>query len=442
MSVIISGIVPKSPADRAKIKEGDTLLTINQNRIDDVLDFRFYELESRLTLQLADKNGRLKTVKIKKDEFEDLGLLFETYLMDKQHSCKNKCIFCFIDQLPKNMRSSLYFKDDDSRLSFLFGNYITLTNITEHEIERIIKMHISPINVSVHTTNPELRVKMMANPRAREVMEILKRFSDADISINCQLVLCPEINDGDELVRSLADLKTLLPSLNSIALVPVGLTKHREGLFPLKPYTKEGARAVIETAEKFGNELLSEFGTRVVYPSDEFYLKAELPLPDFDFYEDFPQIENGVGLIRDFEKGAECSIGDIENSPSKQLCISFATGVDAAPIIRDTLLKLENKLPSVKTSVYAIQNDFFGHSITVAGLVTATDIIAQLKNKDLGTALVLPDVMLRHENDKFLDNLTVKDIETALNIPVYITASSGEGLIDTVLKIIEEKEAK
>ena len=442
MSVIISGIVPKSPADKAKIKKGDTLLTINQNRIDDVLDFRFYELESRLTLQLADKNGRLKTVKIKKDEFEDLGLLFETYLMDKQHSCKNKCIFCFVDQLPKNMRSSLYFKDDDSRLSFLFGNYITLTNITEHEIERIIKMHISPINVSVHTTNPELRVKMMANPRAREVMEILKRFADADISINCQLVLCPEINDGDELVRSLTDLKTLLPSLNSIALVPVGLTKHREGLFPLNPYTKEGARAVIETAEKFGNELLNEFGTRVVYPSDEFYLKAELPLPDFDFYEDFPQIENGVGLIRDFEKGADCSIEDIENLPSKQLSISFATGVDAAPIIKDALLKLENKLPSLNASVYAIQNDFFGHSITVAGLVTATDIIAQLKNKDLGAALVLPDVMLRHENDKFLDDLTVEDIETALNIPVYITASSGEGLVDTVLKIIEEKEAK
>ena len=265
MSVVIFDVEKGSIADKKGIKSGDSLVSINKNEIFDVLDFRFWQQNTRLVLRTVDTKGKKHTIRIKKDEFEELGLVFETYLMDKQHSCKNKCIFCFVDQLPKGMRESLYFKDDDTRLSFLFGNYVTLTNITEHEIERIIKMHISPINVSVHTTNPELRIKMMANPNAAKALDILKRFADANISLNCQLVLCPEINDGAELERSLDDLSKLAPALNSIALVPVGLTRHRENLYPLSPYTKEGARAVIQTADRYGERFLKEFGCRTVY---------------------------------------------------------------------------------------------------------------------------------------------------------------------------------
>ena len=287
MIVKILDVEKNSPAYKSKILAGEELVSINGNEIFDVLDFRFYQLEKRLLLKIISSDGKEREVKIKKGEYDEIGLVFETYLMDKQHSCKNKCIFCFVDQLPSGMRQSLYFKDDDSRLSFLFGNYVTLTNITEREIERIIKMHISPINVSVHTTNPDLRVKMMANPRAAEVLSILKRFSDAGIAINCQLVLCPEINDGQELKRSIRDLSSLAPSLESIALVPVGLTAHREKLYPLKPYTKERAREVIEIANSFGEEFLERFNTRLVYPSDEFFIKAELPLPDVSYYEDF-----------------------------------------------------------------------------------------------------------------------------------------------------------
>lgn len=439
MSVCVFGVADKSPAAKAGIKKGDILLSINGNEIQDVLDYRFWQMDSRLTLTIENENGKKREVKIKKGEYDELGLEFETYLMDKQHACKNKCIFCFVDQLPKGMRESLYFKDDDTRLSFLFGNYVTLTNISEHEIERIIKMHISPINVSVHTTNPDLRVKMMANPRAAKALSILKRFADAGISINCQLVLCPEINDGEELERSLNDLAALRPSIESIALVPVGLTKHREKLFPLKPYTKEGAREVIDIASKFGEKFLSEHGTRLVYCSDEFFIKAELPLPEISYYEDFAQLDNGVGLIRDMQNDIDFCIED-EEAISTPVSLSFATGVDAAPYVAAELKKLKRVFTGLEFEVYAIQNDFFGHTITVAGLVTAGDIIKQLKGKNLGQALVLPDVMLRHEKDKFLDDLSPADIENALGVPVEISGASGEGLYNCVKDIILSKK--
>ncbi len=440
MSVCIFGVAEGSPAARAGIKKGEKVLSINGNAICDVLDFRFWQMDSRLTVTLEDENGKKRDVKIKKEEYEELGLEFETYLMDKQHACKNKCIFCFVDQLPKGMRESLYFKDDDTRLSFLFGNYVTLTNISEHEIERIIKMHISPINVSVHTTNPDLRIKMMANPNAAKALSILKRFADAGISINCQLVLCPEINDGKELERSLNDLAALRPSIESIALVPVGLTKYREKLFPLKPYTKEGAREVINIASKFGEKFLSEHGTRLVYCSDEFFIKAQLPLPEVSYYEDFAQLDNGVGLIRDMQSDIDFCIEDEESALNAPITLSFATGVDAAPFVEAELNKIKSVFKGLEFTVYPILNDFFGHTITVAGLVTAGDIIKQLSGKSLGDVLVIPDVMLRHEKDKFLDDLSPADVEKALGVPLEISEASGYGLYNCVKNIILNKK--
>lgn len=440
MSVKIFEVEKGSFADKKGIKSGDTLVSINGNEIEDVLDFRFHQQNERVILRVKNAKGKEKNIRIKKGEFDELGLNFETYLIDKQHSCKNKCVFCFVDQLPKGMRSSLYFKDDDTRLSFLFGNYVTLTNITEREIQRIIDMHISPINVSVHTTNPELRVKMMANPNAAKVMDILKRFAEANISLNCQLVLCPDLNDGAELERSLNDLSTLFPAIKSIALVPVGLTKHRENLYPLKPYNKDSARSVIDCANKYGERFLKEFGTRLVYPADEFYIKADLPLPDYDFYEDFLQLENGVGLIRSMQNDIDlCLEDEVQNDTAFNL--SIATGVDAAPFIEKEVAKIKNVFPNLNAQVFAVKNDFFGHTITVAGLLTARDIINSLKGKDIGTHLILPDVMLRHQTDKFLDDLTIADVEKALDVRVVISRSDGEGLFSAISDLlIDTKE--
>ena len=297
MPVLIKAVTKGGRCDKAGVKAGESLLTINGEEIADVLDYRFHQLNRSLTLEVQGESGEVRTVAIKKGEYEELGLEFETYLMDKQHSCRNKCIFCFIDQLPKGMRESLYFKDDDSRLSFLFGNYVTLTNITEHEIERIIKLHISPINVSVHTTNPELRCRMLNNRFAGKALDILKRFADGGIMINCQIVSCPGINDGQELDRTLDDLERLFPQIESIAVVPVGLTAHREGLYPLESYTEETAAKTLDQIEKRGEQFLKKYGRRIVFASDEFYLKAKRELPNADFYEGFMQLEDGVGLL-------------------------------------------------------------------------------------------------------------------------------------------------
>jgi len=440
MSVTIFDVEKSSYAERAGICAGDTLISINGNEIDDVLDFRFWQQNSRVVLRIKNSRGKTKNIRIKKDEYDEIGLVFETYLMDRQHSCKNKCIFCFVDQLPKGMRESLYFKDDDTRLSFLFGNYVTLTNISDHEVERIIKLHISPINVSVHTTNPDLRLKMMANPNAGKSLSLLRRFADAGIALNCQLVLCPAINDGKELERSLTDLAALAPSLKSIALVPVGLTRYRENLFPLTPYTKEGACAVIDTADRYGERFLKEFGTRLVYCADEFYVKAGRQLPDYSYYEDFCQLENGVGLIRSMENDITLCLSDAVPTNKKTLCISIATGVDAAPYVKEQTERLKEAFSGLTAQVFAGENDYFGHTITVAGLVTATDIINQLKGKELGQALILPDVMLRHQTDRFLDDLTVKDVSDALGVPVIVSPADGEGLFETINSLYNDKK--
>ena len=415
--VIVNDVVKSSPSFKAKIKAGDKLVAINGNEIMDVLDYRFYITEKNPVLLF--ENG--KKVKLKLKEFEESGMLFETYLMDKQRSCKNNCIFCFIDQLPKGMRESLYFKDDDSRLSFLFGNYITLTNITEHEVERIIKMHISPINISVHTTNPLLRCKIMNNRFAGESLRHLKAFNDAGIKINCQLVLMPNINDGEELRNTLKDLLEL-ENVQSIAAVSVGLTKHREGLYPLSPYTKEQASAVIDIMEENYNGK--------VFASDEFYLKANRPIPSSDFYGEYYQIENGVGMYRSFLDEALYALENEEPSPTlKKTC---ATGVLAFPMISLLVDKAKNKWHNLNCEVIEIENEFFGKNITVSGLITGADIIRTLKGKDLGDLLLLPENMLRHEKDRFLDDITIEELEKELEVKIKFVAEDGYEFIEAL----------
>ena len=430
MAVLISSVEKDSYANKAKIEAGDELLSINGNEIVDVLDYRFYESERKVVLAVKKQNGKNKKVTIRKDEDEEIGLIFETYLMDKQRSCKNNCIFCFIDQLPKGMRDTLYFKDDDSRMSFLFGNYITLTNITEHEVERIIKMHISPVNVSVHTTNPELRVKMMRSRFAGESLNVLWRLCEAGISVNCQLVLCPGWNDGEELVRSLNDL-TKYENIKSVACVPVGLSGHREGLCELEPFSKEKAAEVIDICEKFAAKTKELYNENRVFAADEFYLTAKREMPDADYYEEFVQLENGVGMWAMLKMEAEEAIYDIDAPKSKRK-ISCVTGEAAALLITNIVDNAASKWHNLECSVYSIKNNFFGGKITVAGLVTGTDIIEQLKGKDLGEELIVPSVMLRHERDMFLDSVTIEELEEALNIKVRICENDGWSLLSAL----------
>ena len=436
MSVIIDSVEKGSPAYKAGLKSGYTLLTINGNEIVDVLDYRFYQNNEKLTISFINEKGKIKNKRIKKAEEDELGLNFATYLMDKQHSCLNKCIFCFIDQLPKGMRDSLYFKDDDSRLSFLFGNYITLTNITEHEIDRIIKMHISPINISVHTTNPELRVKMMKNKNAGKVLSIIKRFNDAGIKLNCQLVLVPDVNDGDELCRSLSDLLAL-ENVESVAAVPVGLTKHRQGLEELKGFDKQNAAKTIDIIERFSDETLEKYGNRRCYASDEFYILADRPMPNADYYGDFLQLENGVGLCALLLSEADEAIELCDYKLENKRKITLVTGVDAYPFITQIVDKVLKKWDNLECSVKAIKNDFFGNSITVAGLVTATDIEKQLKGEDLGEELLIPKVMLRSEQDMFLDSVTTEELSQALSVKITPVEVDGFELIDHILGVKE-----
>ncbi len=423
LSVVIKSVIKGSAAYKSGAREGDLLLSLGGNEIMDVLDYRFYQNDSKITVCYIDKKGKTRTKTVKKREEDELGFEFDTYLIDKQRACKNRCIFCFIDQLPKGMRKSLYFKDDDSRLSFLFGNYITLTNITEHEVERIIKMHISPINISVHTTNPLLRVKMMRNENAGQVLSIMKRFSDAGIRLNCQLVLCPGINDGEELRRSLKDL-TSLDGVESIAAVPVGLTKHRAGLAELKKFTKETAGAVIDIMNEFK-------GHRNVCAADEFFLIADRPIPTAEYYGDFSQLENGVGMWRLMLEDSVAAIDELEG-PLVPKDVTVVTGVSAYPLIRNIVDTAVNKWHNLNCRVYEIKNDFFGHDITVAGLITGGDIINQLKGKELGKTLLIPDVMLRHENDMFLDDVTPEDVAKELSVEVKIVSADGYEFIKSL----------
>ncbi len=435
MSVEITGVKKWSALYFKGVKAGDKLLTVNGKEINDFLDYQFYLSEGKTILEIEHK-GKVREISFNKKTDEDIGLEFDSYLMDKQKRCHNKCIFCFIDQNPKGMRETIYFKDDDSRLSFLFGNYITLTNLTDRDIDRIIEMHISPVNISVHTMNKELRVKMMNNKKAGECLDYIKKLAEAGIEINTQLVLCPGINDGKELEYSLNELSSLYPAVKSIASVPVGVTKYRDGLFGMSEYTKDTAAEVIDIIIKFGDEFKEKHGTRLAYAADEFYLKAEREIPSADYYESYPQIENGVGMWNSFKDEVSDMLESLDKTAEYERQVSLATGKAAYALIKDTAAKLEAIYPKVKINVYAIENDFFGHSITVAGLVTGTDLIAQLKDKELFGELLIPDVMLRSEGDLFLDDVSLSDAEKALGVKVTpIEESSGYKLIKDILEI-------
>lgn len=431
MAVKIFDVTTGSHADKVGIKKGETLLSINSNEIVDVLDYRFYQVNRKLTLEVEDEDKNVRTIEMIKGEYEEIGLEFETYLMDKQHSCRNKCIFCFIDQLPKGMRESLYFKDDDSRLSFLFGNYITLTNITEHEIDRIIKMHISPINVSVHTTNPELRCKMMNNRFAGDTLKYLKRFADAGITLNCQIVSCPGINDGDELVRTLTDLENL--GVNMTAIVPVGLTRYRENLYPLVPYNKETAGQTIDIIEKMGDECVKKHGRRIFFPGDEFYLLAEREIPSPEFYEDFSALEDGIGMIAYLTDDVGWKLEELDADESLCHKVTIACGEGVFPYMKRIMSMINEKFPNITINTRAIKNNFFGGGVNVSGLVTGGDLIDQLRDDDLGDRLIITSSMLRFENDLFLDDVSTDDVERELGVTLVPVNNNGNDLVEAVI---------
>lgn len=428
----IASVDLHSPARKAGVRPGETLTHINGHPIVDVLDYKFYAYDPRLELTLTEENGGSRTLRIKKEEGEDLGLNFETYLMDRARSCANKCIFCFVDQMPPGMRDTLYFKDDDARLSFLMGNYMTLTNLSQREIQRIIDLRISPINISVHATDPELRTAMLKNPRAGECLSIMERFAKAGIEMNCQVVACPGVNDGPALTRTMKDLGRLHPAVISVAVVPVGVTKFREGLCRIEPYTKEQAAALIDQVETFARAFLQEHGTSLVWCSDEFYLMAGRKLPEKAYYEDLDQLENGVGMLRLLLHQA--AMGLEEEEPEQIEPFSIATGLSAAPFVQEIVDNARKQCGNIKGTVYPIVNRFFGETITVSGLITGTDLIEQLRGKDLGGRLLIPDNMLRAGEQVFLDDVTVEQVEQALGVTVVpVPADSGFDLADAIL---------
>lgn len=431
----ITAVDNPSPARRAGIRPGDTLERINGHLIRDVLDYKFYSYDARLMLTVRHEDASLRNLLLKKEEGQDLGLTFEDYLMDKARHCANKCIFCFIDQLPRGMRPSLYFKDDDMRLSFLLGNYITMTNLSDEDLDRIVAMRISPLNISVQATEPELRRLLLGNPKAVRIMEQMKKLSDAGVRMNCQIVVCRGINDGEHLRRSLTDLLELFPQVGSISVVPAGLTRHREGLYPLLPVDKACAGAILDLVEPIGEECLKKYGTRVVYCADELYLTAERPIPPAEYYEEYPQLENGVGMMALMEDEMRALVRSLRDfSPNWNF--SLATGRAAANFMRKMLdliaEKCHNKDGTSCGKVYAIRNDFFGETVTVAGLVTGGDLIAQLTGKDLGERLLIPSCMLRHGENVFLDDLTTDDVSARLGVPVVIVPGTAQGLLDAV----------
>lgn len=430
MAVKIYNVTKGSHAEKAGIKSGETLLKINSNEIVDVLDYRFYQVNRQLSLEISDGKN-IRTVEIAKGEYDEIGLEFETYLMDEQHSCRNKCIFCFIDQLPKGLRKSLYFKDDDSRLSFLFGNYITLTNITEHEIERIIKMHISPINVSVHTTNPELRCKMMNNRFAGDALKNLKRFADAGITLNCQIVACPGINDGDELLRTMRDLENL--GVEMTAIVPVGLTAYRDGLYPLVPYNKETAAQTLDLIEQYGDMCKEKHGRRIFFAGDEFYILAERQIPAPEFYEDFSALEDGVGMIAYLTDDVKWALEELENDEKPNHTVTVACGTGVFPFMKKIMAMINEKFPNITINTQPIKNNFFGGGVNVSGLVTGGDLINQLKGKNIGERLIIPSSMLRFENDLFLDDVSTDDVERELNVELFAVNNNGSDLVNAII---------
>ena len=428
----ISRIEPGSIADELGIEPGDLLLTVNDSVIEDVFDYHFLIHDEELVLLIEKPDGEEWELEIEKDYDEDLGMEFEQGLMDEYRSCRNKCMFCFIDQMPEGMRETLYFKDDDSRLSFLQGNYVTLTNMSEHDIDRIIRYHLEPINISFHTTDPELRCKMLHNRFAGEALKKVDRLYEAGIEMNGQIVLCKGINDGEELERSIRDMSRYLPYLRSVSVVPVGLTRYREGLYPLKSFTKEEAKGVLEIIHRWQKKLFKEHGIHFIHAGDEWYLLAEEEIPEEERYDGYLQLENGVGMIRLLREECKEAFQALPGD-EKSRRVSMATGLLAYPELCRIADMLKEKYPGTKVQIYPVRNDFFGEKITVSGLITGGDLIRQLKGKDLGERLLLPCNMFRSEEDVFLDDVTLAEVEEALQVRADIVKSSGQDLIDAIL---------
>ena len=444
---IIYKVTPGSIAEELEIEAGDVLVSVNGKEIEDVFDFHYAVNDEYLELLIRKADGEEWELEIEKEYNEDLGIEFENGLMDDYKSCTNKCIFCFIDQMPPGMRETLYFKDDDSRLSFLQGNYVTLTNMKDKDLDRIIQYHMGPINISVQTTNPELRCMMLHNRFAGESLKKIDRLFEAGIPMNGQIVLCKGVNDGDELERSISDLIQYCPCMESVSVVPVGLSKYRDGLYPLEPFTKEDAIQVIDTIEKWQKKCLAEHDLHFIHASDEWYMLAERPLPEEDSYDGYLQLENGVGMMRllinEFAEAMEDALADPEYKEEVMKVlneefdghhkVSLITGRLAAPFLREMATDFMKEFPGYEVEVVDIRNDFFGERITVSGLVTAQDLIAQAKDRELGDSIAIPCNMLRSGERVFLDDQTVEDVQNALQVPVIIVKSSGLALFEAML---------
>lgn len=433
--IIVNKVYPGSIAEEAGLEEGDILLEINGSRVEDIIEYRYLVNDDNLTLLVQKPDGEEWEIDVEKDYDEDLGIDFDDHFLNSPKRCSNKCLFCFIDQLPKGMRETLYFKDDDSRLSFLQGNFVTLTNMSEEDIQRIIQYHISPINVSVHTTNPELRVRMLNNRKAAGLMESLKRLTSAGIYINCQIVSCPGINDGTELERTLNDLYSMYPNISNVAIVPLGVTKYRQGLEKLDTYNKKTSTEIIELMERLQRGFIEKSSTPFARLADEFYVMAERQLPAYEHYGDFDQLEDGIGMIRFFENAVRESLGEMD-CKSVGGSIAIITGTSAAPYMR-AILKQAGKTLGVSINVYAVRNDFFGEKITVAGLLTAGDIIKQLKGRIGEETALIPSSMLKAGENVFLDDVTVPQLQDALGVKIRICSYTGEDLINTIIEEVE-----
>jgi putative radical SAM enzyme (TIGR03279 family) len=431
----IQSILPGSIAEELEIEAGDLLLSVNQKEIEDIFDYQFLIQDTDIEILIEKADGEQWLLEVEKDFDEDLGIEFETGLMDAYRRCRNQCIFCFIDQMPPDMRETLYFKDDDSRLSFLQGNYVTLTNMSEHDIDRICRYHLSPINISFHTMNPELRCRMLNNRFAGEALKKVDVLHAAGIRMNGQIVLCRGVNDGSELVYSIEQLIRYIPCLESVSIVPVGLTKYREGLYPLEPFSREDAVSVIETVEKYQQACYTQFGTHFVHASDEWYILAEREMPEAKRYDGYLQLENGVGMLRllldEFEECLEHLQPDTEVFHQEEL--SIATGKLPGPYIQRMARRMMDIYPGMVIHVYPVTNDFFGEQITVSGLLTGQDLLAQLTGRPLGNRLLLPENVLRSGEDVFLDDMRVGELEKALQVPINIVKSSGTDFVEAIL---------
>ena len=443
MKNLIKSVLPDSIAEEVGIEPGDFLLSINEKEIEDIIDYRFLAVDEDITIQVEKANGEIWDIEIEKDYGEELGLDFEGGIMDKAKSCSNKCMFCFIDQLPKGMRDTLYFKDDDSRLSFLQGNFVTLTNMQEKDIDRIIKYKISPINISVHTTNPELRVKMLSNRFAGQIYERMKRLKDAGIQMNAQIVCVPGVNDGEELKRTINDLYTLYPQVNNIAIVPIGITKFREGLADVKIFDKETSRETIKMIAELQEKFMQEVNEPFARLSDEFYLVAEEDVPGEEFYNGFEQLEDGVGDIRYYREAINRDLEFLDLN--KKGSYTVVTGTLAYDEIKSAMDKIVSKNPKIKIDVEKIVNNYFGETITVAGLLTGTDIIDQIKGKIHSKYLIMADNMFRRgyelapEELVMLDDVTIDMLEKELDVKVIVCDYSGDGFIDLINTYNEEE---